>query len=242
MHDPLSVAHEIKWPFPRKEQFSLSKEGCKYRKTIITIWHKDPETDGTDDSCGWFLRPRHVNQDKLEEIKKEFEFNFKHNYWFDKEGKQIFSTGGTLIQMYSAAAWIHFDRNRKKHRKFMRKYLFDILNFAENPVDCGGDAVTNKWNEENFESRVGGLASMVYTDICRKLRPWYKHPKWHIHHWRIQFHPWQQLVRRYWTKCSICGKRGFKVSAISDWGGKNIWHSTCDGSVNKVDDNLRETV
>src|SRR6185369_11968379 len=24
-----------------------------YRETFITIWHKDPECDGSDDSCGW---------------------------------------------------------------------------------------------------------------------------------------------------------------------------------------------
>lgn len=33
MHDPLTVAFEIEWPIH------------------ITIWHKDPEKDGTDSSC-----------------------------------------------------------------------------------------------------------------------------------------------------------------------------------------------
>ena len=40
MHDPMTVAFEIRWP------------GTK--KLFITIWHVDPETDGTDDSCDWF--------------------------------------------------------------------------------------------------------------------------------------------------------------------------------------------
>lgn len=37
MHDPKSVAHEIEI----------------FGKYFITIWHVDPETDGSDDSCGW---------------------------------------------------------------------------------------------------------------------------------------------------------------------------------------------
>ena len=37
MHSPKAVAHEIKL----------------FGHYFITIWHVDPETDGTDDSCGW---------------------------------------------------------------------------------------------------------------------------------------------------------------------------------------------
>ncbi len=176
MFDPNTVAFEIKSPF---------KDKSGYRKSLITIWHVDPCSDGTDDSCGWFLRTRHGNQEVLEEIKKEFEFNFKHNYWFDKEGKQIFSTIGTLVQMYSSAAWIHFKRNRKKQQEFMRKYLYDIIQFAENPVDCGGDSITNRWDCKDQKERFSGMAGMVYSDILRKERKWWQHPKWHINHWKI---------------------------------------------------------
>jgi hypothetical protein len=177
MHDLMTVAFEINSPFKTKG----------YRNSLITIWHVDPQKDGTDDSCGWFLRPRHLNQNILNEIKSEFDFNFKHNYWFDQDGKQKFSTIGTLVQMYSAATWIHFNRNRMKQKKFMRKYLFDIINFAENNVDCIGDNITNKWNVENQEDRFNEMAGMIYSDICMKQRKWFQHPKWHIHHWRIQF-------------------------------------------------------
>lgn len=240
MHSPETVAFKI---YLGKKQ----KKNGNYRLPLITIWHNDPEKDGTDDSCGWFIRPRHADQKVLEKIQKEFAFNFKNNYWFDKEGKQIFSTIGTLMLMYECAAWIHFKHNRKKKDAFMRKHCASIIHFAENPIDCGGDCITAKFylsTNSNLlsEDRFNGMAGMVYTDILRKERKWYQHPKWHIHHWSIQFHPIQQLKKRWWDKCCICGKRGTKTSFMSDCHGTKRWHQECDTSSKVVDNNLRETV
>lgn len=223
----MTVAFEIRWPISSKKN---SNNNYKYYSPFITIWHVDPEKDGTDDSCGWFIRARHADQGKFEKVRKEFQFNFKHNYWFDKNGRQQFSTQGILLNMFTAAAWIHFDQNRKKIDRFFRKHLFDILYFAENPTDCGGDTITRKYGEKINEETMDRMAGMVYSFIVRKTLKWYKHPRWHIHHWKIQFHPWQQLVRRYWTKCSVCGKRGFKGAACGDWSGTKKWHMECDQS------------
>lgn len=72
-----------------------------------------------------------------------------------------------------------------------------------------------------------------------RMRPWYKHPRWHVHHWQIQIHPIQKLKRRLFSRCEVCGKRfpyGYApVSRI--WGGggprwfkneKGIRHHDCD--------------
>jgi len=108
--------------------------------------------------------------------------------------------------------------------------------FAENNRDSMRDIIVRKFargcNEKYTSEKrtefIRECASIVYTDILRKTRKWYYHPRWHIHHWKIQFHPVQRLKRRYWDKCSICGKRGFKGSAHSDWSGTKIWHEECD--------------
>jgi hypothetical protein len=47
VHDPMTVAHEIKVPWRR--HWPGSKD--TYRPTLVTIWHVDPEKDGSDDSC-----------------------------------------------------------------------------------------------------------------------------------------------------------------------------------------------
>lgn len=238
MHDPLTVAFEIKNPF-KKEQGQFH-----YKPSLLTIWHRDPESDGSDDSCQWFLRK--VDQAMLDKVVKEFAFNFKHNYWFAEDGFQQFSTIGVVMNMYTAASWqvfMHMNGDkpdRGRHSRFMHKYLYEIIHFAENPTDSLTSRITKEMYYRTVEhdrslvlsrdERIHELAAIITGDIVRKLRPWYKHPRWHIHHWRFQFHPLQQLKRRYWDKCSVCGKRGFKGSAIGDWNGSRIWHQECDQS------------
>jgi hypothetical protein len=163
----------------------------------FTLWHKDPEKHGDDDSCGWFLRHYHLDQELAKIIRQEFEFNFKHNYWFTEDGMPIFSTQGIVLNMYGAAAWKIFYPNRRKYDRFFRTHLYSILKFAENPTDSLHRAITNEYRYrmiehdrsqvESREERIARFSSVVYSDIMRKLRPWYKHPRWHIHHWRVSF-------------------------------------------------------
>jgi len=230
MHDPMCVAHEIY--LGAKER----KNGS-YRSPIITIWHVDPEKDGTDDSCGWFIRSRHIDKILLEKVRKEVEFNFKHNYWFNEGGYPKFSVIGLTLEMYTKISWVIFMHqnngkpDRQRHKKFMQKHLFDIIHFAENPTDSLFSSITMQYGVEKPEERVSHFISIISADIMRKCRPWYQHPKWHIHHWKIQFHPFERLKRRYWTKCCVCGKRGFKGSAYGDWSGTKIWHPECNSVI-----------
>lgn len=224
MHDPKSVAFEIRLG-------KRVKKNGDYREPFITIWHVDPETDGTDDSCGHFMRERHLPAGILESIEKEF-----RNYyfeWFKENGEPKFSVSGVILQMYSRAAWIIFylqnnkEVDRKKYKAFMRKHIADILLFAENDTDCVGDYITNRWGINSKESRIENLSRIITCDIFNMQRKWHQQPKWHIKHWEIQFTFFRRLKRRYWDKCSVCGNRGFKRPAHGDWSGK-IWHSECD--------------
>jgi hypothetical protein len=48
MHDPMSVAFTIPNPFAARYDFG---ERWRDRPAIITVWHKDPERGGVDNSC-----------------------------------------------------------------------------------------------------------------------------------------------------------------------------------------------
>lgn len=250
MHDPKTVAFEIYLG-------AKKKRNGHYKSPIVTIWHNDPETDGTDDSCGWFIRARHLPAGLLDKVIKEFESEWDRTWqdnddsyryncgWFNPDGENVLSVRGIVLNMYLYAAKICLVPNGENPRKawdkawkFLNKHYAEIMYFAENNRDSMRDTIVRKFSigtntpytPESRKEMIRDCASIITTDVMRKLRPWWKHPRWHIHHWSIQFHPLQQLKRRYWDKCSVCGKRGFKGSAFSDWGGSKIWHSECDQS------------
>jgi hypothetical protein len=56
MHDPMTVAFEIRYPWKKYGPEARNEFERNYRESFITIWHVDPEKDGSDDSCRWFRR------------------------------------------------------------------------------------------------------------------------------------------------------------------------------------------
>ena len=246
MHDPKTVAFEI-YLGPKQ-----TKKG-RYRSPFITIWHVDPEIDGTDNSCGWFARSKHGDPAVLKKIRSAIESDFDRTYVSESNhtmyltgyftpvtGAPVMSVLSIVLNMFSAASWVFFNYNRRKQKRWMRDNLYDILHFAENPTDSLRDDVLGtfrlgtgeKWNREEA---LNNYASIIYGWLLRSNRKWYQHPRWHIHHWEIQFHLWQNFKRRYFDKCCICGKRGFKGAACGDWNGTKRWHQECDQSAKPSD-------
>lgn len=223
MYDPMTVAHEIRWPWKNKHG---------HRESIFTIWHVDPESDGTDDSCG-YTRPKITDAERAY-IKKVAADQFDQLYSRKaaiREGKDYANvcynqdTYGVIYWL-----WRHFSKGKIRWqygKHLTNRELQYVYQLATNPVDNFQGYKNNTPKE--FEDFV----FMVYRAYKAFKRPWYKHPRWHVHHWKIQFRPWQNFRRRYFDKCCICGKRGFKGSAMGDWDGTKIWHRECDRSMAK---------
>lgn len=211
----MTVAHSIKYPWKSTPKSKLFPRGL--RSDFITIWHVDPETDGSDDSCGWFMRARHGNKETLEKIVKRFEFDWDRTFTSDGTGKTYFcglfcpngepflSTQAIALNLFYTAALEYF-KDWNKATRFMQRNVFEILFFSENPTDSLHDGIIQKFGADTKrEERIRSMASCIYSWILRKERPWYKHPKWHIHHWKIQCHPLQKLKRKLFSRCCKCG-------------------------------------
>lgn len=217
MHDPSTLVYNIPW--------------------ILTVWHQDPETDGTDDSCGWFMRERHVDRAKLERVAQEFEHQWSGNSlskWFNSRGVLNYSPQAVTLSMFLIASNIHFGHWSPKSKAFLRDRLFEILHFSENNMDSLYTFLAQPYGidpQDTAKTRSRRAAEIVYSWICRAARPWWKHPRWHFWHWKIQLHPWNAIRRRYWEKCAVCGRRGFKESPMGSWDGDRIWHQVCDASL-----------
>jgi hypothetical protein len=255
MHDPLTVAFNVKIPLPWKTTTfwkDKRKEWASYQ--IATIWHKDPEKDHTDDSCGWFKRARHGDKAVLEKIVKRFEFDwdrvFKSDsgkvyhcgYFYpedDGAGMPNMGVSAIVLNLFFMAAGEYFEStgqtNWKKARRWMQNNLFDILMFAENPTDSLRDGVVRKWGtESNRDERIRNMASEIYGWILRREQCWWRHPRWHIHHWRIQVPFFQLLNRWLFVRCSKCkGRFKWKESVCGSWSGNDIWHERCQSEIQK---------
>jgi hypothetical protein len=139
VHDPLTVAFEIKYPWKRYSKFWPKG----HRDTFITIWHKDPELRGSDDSCGWFKRAHHGDPAVLEKIQKRFAFDwdstFKSEsgrlyytgYFFPESGMPHFSVMAITLNLFWIAAFEYFNNDRDKANRFMNRNLWDLMRFAE---------------------------------------------------------------------------------------------------------------
>lgn len=250
MHDPMTVAFDIKYPWRQK--------GSDYKPSFITIWHVDPEKDGSDDSCGWFKRAHHGDKDVVDRIKKRIAFDWDRTYTSDGD-KQVYFCGlfcpngdphmsvhAIVLNLFQHAAWEYFNDGKnsgrawKKSKQFMQDHLYEILLFAENPVDSLHDGIVGKFGTPpHREERIHQMATCIYGWILRADQKWWQHARWHVHHWKLQIHPLENFKRWAFSRCCKCGK-GFKWGqsvCTNSWNGtgplwfrseKDIYHDDCN--------------
>jgi hypothetical protein len=200
MHDPQTVICDLRI------------FGC----LIFTFWHVDPETDGSDDSCGWFApRPAKAERDRIWKLgQQEFSTLFRR-----REQEALGDPHGYAYVCYEPEttydairyAWLRIKWKERKKRHigaWENAYLWSL---AANPVDNLMVTVAGVKNEHDCAA----FFMTVYRAYRRFNRPWWRHPRFHAHHWQIQFHPWQQLRRRLFDRCAHCGKPFIKESPVS---------------------------
>ena len=163
----------------------------------LMVWHHDPCKGGSgDDSCGWYMRAHHGNPEVLKRIVSGITMDWKH--LFSETGDPLMSTSGIVLQIFWWAAFEHFN-NGKKAKRWMRANLYDLLWFAENPIDSLHAEITGKYgsDQERKERRIESLASCAYGWLLRSTRPWYRHPRFHFNHWRVTCRPfWRRWTRQ----------------------------------------------
>jgi hypothetical protein len=231
MHDPMTVAHEI---YLGKKK----KNNGHYLSPFITIWHVDPERRvlgcKDDDSCGWFA-PGYTEKEaeimkKLAKDQYKVLFARKVAIAENKDYASVCYNQDAYGAVYWSWRALKAAYGKKKWQygnPLTLKELDEIYSLATCPVDNVQHYKIN--NENDFQN----FFFVVWRVFRRFYRPWYQHPHWHFRHWKIQFHPWQNFKRRHFDKCCICGKRGFKSSAMADWDGTKIWHQECDKLTHK---------
>ena len=201
MHDPMTVAWEIKRPWPVK-----STNNFKYYPSMVTIWHVDPERDGSDDSCGWFS-PK-LTKEEIEKAKKIAQF--EHKYLFNQidenryQSKVDSLTG--VFTILQQVAWQIFKKPLKD------KHMKHVISLSSNYHDSFRDSFLNPVTMHDIER----LWILLTRNFKKIERPWYQHPRYHFWHFKIQIPFIQNLKRFLWGKCSECRKGlGWNKSVVS---------------------------
>lgn len=225
MHDPMTVAFEIKSIFKTFNNINKKIWPNGYRNTWVTIWHVDPEKDGSDDSCGWsFPKTTEMQYDIVKKVAKQ-----EYNTYYDTNGN-LNTDGFTFI--YSL--FTRMNRALFSGDQLKAKYLPDILSGITNPIDNYSYHINNKIDKEEFQR----LLFCITRNILRLRRSWYQHPKWHFWHWKIQIICIHNLKRYLFSRCNKCGGMfQYGESPVSgSWHGngpkwfigeKNIYHTKC---------------
>ena len=221
MHDPSTVAFDIKYPW-RQRPSQFWPKG--YRSTFITIWHEDPmDFTGkcrgrSDDSCGWHTPLMKTDERDIWRKRSDYEytcvFSKQHN---TAKGESFARVCYDPETTYDAVYWIW---RSIRHERLKDKWWYRTLwryssrpnateleviqNLATNPVD---NLQFSFKNEVKDAETFWPFYSAVLRAYMRYERPWYKHPRWHFWHWRFQVHPWQKLRRFLFSRCAGCGKR-----------------------------------
>ena len=235
MHDPMTVAFDIKYPWKERRPGNEKIWPNGYRRTFITVWHVDPEVDGSDDSCGWFSPP--LSKDQQNMVKTIAGDEARTPYFQRFRGKEIDSPteGETLLRQ----AFLLMGRVLSKQH--LCKPRLRPVTFAEASrwaCEMMGNSVDNfrsslaflpSWHNSSGEDTKHGREYCaerffwaIARYIARERRPWYRHPRWHVWHWQIQVHPLGDFKRWAFSRCADCGGRF--TWGYSPW--TNSWNGT----------------
>ena len=199
------------------------------------IWHIDPEIPGTgnrqDDSCGWFDRTPGEYRDavadfmrdkgEVQAVQNALDRAVHQPAGYSERGWVRMTPADCLAACLMVAMRLeHLRRWRLKNKGklFVRDRYAKAMRLA---TALALNETDNLQSSEN----VSGFVRSIAAALNRKFRPWWKHPRWHVHHWKVNFDLPRNLHRMV-QPCATCGKRlGFGYSPVSD--GRGLHHHAC---------------
>jgi hypothetical protein len=178
MHDPMTIAFEIRYPWIRPHS--------DFRDPFITIWHIDPETDGSDDSCDWW--GGRLTTAETAKIKKHAKDEYDFFFGYGAIGLSGADPLTIILACWRSAKWKLY-----QDRAFSHRELNNVLSLATLPCD---NLRQYAQLAEGDLKQFTDLMFLVARQVKRLRRPWYKHPRFHVHHWKIQIHPIERLLKK----------------------------------------------
>lgn len=232
-------------PYPRSRK--AGKAGGLYAlKPWIgfDVWHHDAQRPNsgqrTDDSCGWFDRRPREYADAVAYVLNDRETMFEIQRAINQRDPVTGVYGHTYPRMSAAdtlAVCLMLARELEQRRWWngqngkegvalsgFRKLVIQKRNVDGIAYDLALSPLDNLQSIEE----PAALVRLMAGAMARRFKPWWAHPRWHIHHWQINFDLPRNL-RRMFQPCATCRKSlGFNYCPTQDGSGR-LHHGECLG-------------
>lgn len=214
------------------------------------VWHIDPEKPNTgnrrDDSCGWFDRTPGAYADAVAYLLADQ--TFMHDvrlilarreampYPFYEGISERHMTGLRLPAGEALALVLMIATELELRRwwngqggkegaagSWWRKTFTRKRDVSDTAISLALHPLDNLSTVDQPD----GAIRLIGAALNRRFRPWWRHPRWHVHHWKVNFDLPRNL-RRMFEPCSTCRKPlGFGYCPTVD--GRGPHHSECLG-------------
>lgn len=214
------------------------------------IWHIDPERPApgqrTDDSCGWFDRRPGEYADAVAYLLNDQ--SFMHDlrlilarrepmpYPFYEGISERHMTGLRLPAGEALAFTVMISRelelrrwwNGQNGKAGAHSAGWRRMFMRRRPVSDEAESLAlNSTDNLSHVDDPEGAVRLIAAALNRKFRPWWKHPRWHVHHWQVNFDLVRNLKRMF-QPCATCRRGlGFGYCPINN--GQGLHHSECLG-------------
>ena len=225
-------------PYARPKAGALARLLYRLKPWIgFDIWHIDPERKGTgqrpDDSCGWFDRRPGEYADAVAEIlQDQGEVQALRNA-FNRAVHQPagYSTNGwvrmTPADTLAACLMVAMRLDSLRHWRLSQERRIPIRSRYAATMRLATNLALNEADNLQTNNDPETFVRSIVAALTRRFRPWWRHPRWHVHHWQINFDLWRNLRRATVERCGTCRKAiGFNICPIKT-SAETYHHSDC---------------
>lgn len=198
----------------------------------MDIWHVDPCTDGSDDSCGWSRQK--VTKEQYDKLKSMISLDL----CYIKQQQLSHLTDINLV----TTAWngVVSALDKRRHWETKPYEQFYEMHMLANNIGDGFVGIAERMRKypNEMDDIYTSLVFACARNYLTLKRKWWQTPKWHVHHYKINIMPLRKLRRFLFDRCKICnGRFHWGESPTTDsWDARkfswwksdpDVYHSSC---------------